>query len=236
METVNLEERPPTEGPGLALRPIVPARNLGKSGSNSPSVPQPGELYAPVSGNLTRFSGPESGRRCRADRNRGPGGTPTTISPRRSNTPTVHSRAKPHARVEGRTFEHSFPLPSRKSKNNQGQKQQRKSNADGKPVKKTAPKTRVEPTPAEVEARAENRRKYDQKRRQTLERKELHRRVAQARRDEAKSLGLCKDCANVAIPDLTRCETCNAKHQASRSRRTAKENAAARHSGQSTMF
>ena len=79
-------------------------------------------------------------------------------------------------------------------------------------------------------------RENDQKRAQTPERKELQPRAAQARRDEAKSLGLCKDCPNPAVPDRTRCETCAAKHQASRARRTAKENAAVRHSGQSTMF
>ena len=43
-------------------------------------------------------------------------------------------------------------------------------------------------------------RENDQKRAQTPERKELQPRAAQARRDEAKSLGLCKDCPNPAVP------------------------------------
>ena len=48
---------------------------------------------------------------------------------------------RPRKRVEGRTFELSFPLPGRatsglKSKNTQGQKQQRKSSTDGRPAKK----------------------------------------------------------------------------------------------------
>ena len=154
---------------------------------------------------------------------------------------------RPRKRVEGRTFELSFPLPGRatsglKSKNTQGQKQQRKSSTDGRPAKKTAPKARkpklrAQPTPAEAEARADNRRKYDQNRNQTPERKELHRRVAQARRDEAKALGLCKDCPNPAIPNRARCETCTAKHR--HPRRQAKNRAVQQRneaSGQTTFF
>ena len=148
-----------------------------------------------------------------------------------------------------RIFESTFELPSPKrrpghkpknAKKPPVQKPPRKPKVK-KPSKKAAPKERTskrrpEPTPAEVEAKKQARREYDQKRRQTLERKELQRRVAQARRDEAKKLGICKDCPNPAVPDRTKCETCAAKHQASRSRRTAKENAAARHRRQSTMF
>ena len=80
------------------------------------------------------------------------------------------------------------------------------------------PKPRVEPTPAQVEAKEENRRKYERKRRQTPERKELRRRIAQARRDEAKKLGICKDCPNPTVPDQTRCETCAEKHRQTRKR------------------
>ena len=39
-----------------------------------------------------------------------------------------------------------------------------------------------------------------------------------------------------AVPNRTRCKQCTTEHQASRARSTAKENAAARHSGQGTMF
>ena len=94
----------------------------------------------------------------------------------------------------------------------------------------------MEPTPEQIEAQKEARRAYDQKRSQMPERKELLRRVAQARLDEAKSLGLCKDCPSPAVPNRTRCEKCTLKHQASRARRTAEENAAGRHRRQSTMF
>ena len=86
------------------------------------------------------------------------------------------------------------------------------------------------------EERLQHRREYEQTRGKSPERKEKKRGYIQAKRQEAKSLGLCKDCPNPAVPDRTRCETCAAKHQASRARRTAQENAAARHSGQSTMF
>ena len=90
-----------------------------------------------------------------------------------------------------------------------------------KPSEKATPKTQQtvrhpEPNTGEVEARAEKGRKYEQKRPQTPERKELQRRSAQARRAEAKSLGLCRDCRNPAIHDQTRCEICRDKHNRNR--------------------
>ena len=84
--------------------------------------------------------------------------------------------------------------------------------------KERTPRPRVEPTPEQVEAKKQAHQAYEQKRAQTPERKELQRRVAQARRTEAKSLGLCRDCPNSAIPDQTRCKTCTEKHRESRKR------------------
>ena len=143
-------------------------------------------------------------------------------------------------------FVYSFEFQTRKSTEPRKAKKPPVRKPPGKPKvskpskkampKAKEPKPRVEPTPEQVEAKVESRRAYDQKRSQTPERKELHRRVAQARRDEAKKLGLCRDCPNPTTRDRIRCETCAAKHQASRARRTAQENAAARHSGQGTMF
>ena len=78
------------------------------------------------------------------------------------------------------------------------------------------PKHRPEPTPAEVEARKENRREYERKRAQTPERKEYRRRLAQAHREKAKEIGLCKDCPNPAMPGQTHCPTCAEKKQVSR--------------------
>ena len=67
-------------------------------------------------------------------------------------------------------------------------KSNKKSASASQKVKK--PKPRVEPTPAEVEAREQNRREYEQR----PERKEQKRRYTAARRQAAKSLGLCVDC------------------------------------------
>ena len=151
-------------------------------------------------------------------------------------------RLSPPPRAVGHTFEYTFPLPK---PNNAGggpparEKKSRKENRKPTPnshPKKTTPPRRPEPTPAEVEAKHQERQEYDRQRSQTPERKEYRRLLAQEKRQKTKSLGLCRDCPNAVIPNQTRCETCAAKHQASRSRRTAKENAAVRHSGQGTMF
>ena len=71
--------------------------------------------------------------------------------------------------------------------------------------KKATPKTQQterhpEQNPTKVKARAENGRKYEQKRPQTPERKELQRRNSQARRAEAKSLGLCRGLSKPSNP------------------------------------
>ena len=75
------------------------------------------------------------------------------------------------------------------------------------------PKPRVEPTPAEIEAREQNRHEHERHRNRTAERKELNRRFAQAKRQEAKSLGLCVTCGAPPIPDQTRCEVCAEQHR-----------------------
>ena len=67
----------------------------------------------------------------------------------------------------------------------------------------------MEPTPAEVEAREQNRHEYEQR----PERKENKLRRAQAKRQEAKSLGLCVACGAPPIPDQTRCEACAEQHR-----------------------
>ena len=70
----------------------------------------------------------------------------------------------------------------------------------------------MEPTPAEVEAREQNRHEYEQR----PERKENKLRHAQAKWQEAKSLGLCVACGAPPIPDQTRCcPTCAEKHRVS---------------------
>ena len=82
-----------------------------------------------------------------------------------------------------------------------------------KPRKKATPKRHPEPTPAEVEARKENRHEYDRNRNNTPERRELHRHQTQAKRNEAKALGLCVDCWALTIHGQIRCETCAEQHR-----------------------
>ena len=48
---------------------------------------------------------------------------------------------------------------------------------------------------------------------QTPERRAYRRRYAQQKRERQKSLGLCRDCSNPAIPGQTRCTTCADKHR-----------------------
>ena len=99
------------------------------------------------------------------------------------------------------------------------------------------PKPRVEPTPAEVEAKHQERQEYDRQRSQTPERKEYRRLLAQEKRQKAKSLGLCKDCPNAAIPGQTRCAACAEKHR--QHRKQARERARQQReqaSGQTRIF
>ena len=91
----------------------------------------------------------------------------------------------------------------------------------------------MEPTPAEVEAREQNRHEYEQR----PERKENKLRRAQAKRQEAKSLGLCVACGAPPIPNQTRCEGCAEQHQ--QYRRQARERAnqqREKDSGQTGIF
>ena len=135
-------------------------------------------------------------------------------------------------------FIDSFQLPTRK---NPGPQKAKKPPVQ-KPSKKATPKAQQperhpEPTPAEVEAKKETQREYDRKRNQKPERKDLHRRVVQTRRDEAKKLGICKDCPNPTVPNRARCENCTTKHQQTRKR--AKNRATQqkiRASGQATFL
>ena len=124
----------------------------------------------------------------------------------------------PLPRAIGHTFEFTLSLPE-------------PSNTGGrppnwnKPTVKTSrkatpkarkPKARVEPTPEQVEAKKEVRRAYDRKRAQTPERRALQSRIAQEKRNEARSLRLCITCHGTPIPDQTRCETCAENHRVSR--------------------
>ena len=147
-----------------------------------------------------------------------------------STTVFAHNKGSgsPHPRAVGRTFEFTIPLPKPQNAVRWPQKDKQPPVQEPiweptvkKPSKKATPKAKQterhpEPNPRKVKARAENGRKYEQKRPQTPERKELQRRSAQVRRAEAKSLGLCRDCRKPAIHNQTRCEVCRDKHNRNR--------------------
>ena len=130
-------------------------------------------------------------------------------------------------RPKRQIFTDSFDLPEEKPRRGRPRKEPAarkppKKTKGAKPVKKATskatpkartPKPRVQPTQAEIETRIQKRREYERKRSQTPERKEQSRRYAQAKRDEAKALGLCVGCGGPAIKGETRCETCTAKHR-----------------------
>ena len=149
----------------------------------------------------------------------------------------------PHDGAVGRTFTLTIPLPEPSNAGGRPHAKEKKSRKENrkptisKPCKKPTPKRHPEPTPAEVEARKENRHEYDRNRNNTPERRELHRHQTQAKRNEAKALGLCVDCWALTIPDRTRCETCAEQHRAQR--RQAKKRASQQRnqdSGQTTFL
>ena len=158
------------------------------------------------------------------------------------NLPLVrHSRLPPPKRVEGRTFEFSFPLPGR----TQGK---RDSSKAAHPDKNAASKTRKNLTVGTSGSQKPERRvqqpngssthqetptaqagdtrqggqEYEQAERKTPERREYQRQLAQEQRQRAKELGLCRHCSKPAILGQSRCETCAENHRQSRRRSYAK--------------
>ena len=63
------------------------------------------------------------------------------------------------------------------------------------------------------EERLQHQREYEKTRGKSPERKEKRRGYIQAKRQEAKSLGLCVTCWAPTIPDQTRCKPCAEEHQ-----------------------
>ena len=140
----------------------------------------------------------------------------------------------PHPRVEGRTFEFSFPLPgnaqAKKKRSraadpgkNTGSKA-RKNHREGSagttrcPQELNGNSTSQEAPSDDAEDQRKKFRKYDRARSQTPERMEYRRLLAQERRQKAKELGKCKSCSNPAKPGQTRCPTCAEKHRESKQR------------------
>jgi hypothetical protein len=96
----------------------------------------------------------------------------------------------PHAWAIGHTFEFTLSLPE---PSNTGGRPPNWNKPTVKTSRKATPKARkrkarVEPTPEQVEAKKEVRRAYDRKRAQTPERRALQSRIAQEKRNEARSL------------------------------------------------
>ena len=145
-------------------------------------------------------------------------------------------------RLKPQLFVYSFEFQTRKSTEPRKAKKPPVRKPPGnpkvsKPRKKAMPTRRPEPTPAEVEARKENRHEYDRNRNNTPERRELHRRQTQDKRNEAKALGLCVDCWAPTIHGQIRCETCAEQHR--EQRRQAKKRASQQRnqgSGQTKFF
>ena len=149
----------------------------------------------------------------------------------------------PPKRVEGRTFEFSFPLPGKA----QGKKV-------AHPGKNAAPKTRKNPTvgtsgsqkperrvpqpnsnsahqetpAAQAGDTRQGGREYEQAQRKSPERREYQQQLAQEQRQRAKELGRCRNCSKSAILGQSRCETCAENHRQSRRRSNARRRAAAK--------
>ena len=150
-------------------------------------------------------------------------GNPGIQSSHRSNARKRGRRPPlcPPPRAIGHTFEFTLSLPEPSntggrppSKEKKSRKENRKSTHRSHPKKTGQPKSSPEPTQAQVEAQKEVRRAYDRQRSQTPERKQLQRRIAQEKRDQRRSLGLCITCHGTPILDQTRCETCAENHRA----------------------
>ena len=124
--------------------------------------------------------------------------------------------------AESHTFQYTIALPQRKSK-----KRKAKPKATKQPKPKREPKrtTKTQRTPLSPEELIRRRQTYDTSRNKTPERQEYARLYAQEHRRKAKETGLCRSCANPAIPDQTRCESCAEKHRAGRRNSRAREQA-----------
>ena len=138
-------------------------------------------------------------------------------------------------RVEGRTFEFSFPLPGATKRkknhpkpagpgkarppqtpNNQATGVGTPPKPDGHGRRLNSNGTPQETTPAKTGDTRQNRQEYERLRRQRPECQEAHRKAEQKRRQTAKELGKCRDCPAPAITGQTRCETCAKSHRQSR--------------------
>ena len=116
-------------------------------------------------------------------------------APRRSRQPgppVLLATSAPPKRIEGRTFEFSFPIPVLRHVKPPG-------------TGKSAPKRH--------RIKKANPGDYEQQRRQDPERQQYHRNYQHKRRKQRITEGLCTRCPNTAIPGETYCETCLDLHR-----------------------
>ena len=136
--------------------------------------------------------------------------------------------------TEQQLFSYTFTLPANSRKYlNQLKNRKKPGKGNTKPESTRTPKrkktaaSQIRP-PDEKAVRdhrtkqtAEDRRKYEKARNQTPERKEYRRRYRREQIQIAKETGRCKDCPNPAIPNQTKCATCEEKHRKNRSKSDA---------------
>ena len=139
----------------------------------------------------------------------------------------------PPKRVEGRTFEFSFPLPGSAqyktksvvtplSKSRQPRKKASSTSGDAQECSKNKISSKT------LSEQAQARHEYERTRSKSPERMEYRRLHQKKRVQDAKVLGLCTRCRRPAIPGQTRCETCAEAHRQSRRRNDANRRAAAK--------
>ena len=141
-------------------------------------------------------------------------------------------------------FQHTFPLPKRggkapKAASRANNNTDRKRHSAGKVKEEKLTCEPVQPdrsdrTPGPVQQTSQalpasntetisftSRQDYERHREQRPERREIHRRAQQEKRQKAKAFGMCRNCNNKAIPDQTRCDTCAERLRVSRRRNDA---------------
>ena len=122
--------------------------------------------------------------------------------------------------------QHSFQIEHKKRT-----KPTRKKRAAKTPRPKPLKKPKATPKPrATDEAAKQARREYNRLRRQRPEVKERQSVKFKERLEEAKALGLCRNCRKLAIEGQTRCEECAERHRVSRREHDRKRRAAAKQS------
>ena len=123
--------------------------------------------------------------------------------------------------TKGQVFQYTIDLNRKKKSRKQPDWDEKKAPvrtiAKEHPVKLAPSRTPEDIAAAEEKSRVA-RREYDEKRNNSQDPREYHRRYAQEQRQKAKELGKCRDCSKPAIPGQTRCPTCAENHRQSRRR------------------